>query len=355
MRTLDRYVAVTVAAHIGFSLAALVAIFAMINLMQELRDVGTGVYGSGQAMWFTLLTTPAEAYALFPAAALIGSVSALGTLAGNNELVAMWAAGISKARAIVSVLLAAAGLVTIAMVVGELVAAPLAQRASRERSVALSAGTAMSSAKGLWARDGKRFINVRQPSPSGVLNEIYVYEFDDNHVLQGFSYAREAVYENKRWEVRGIVDTKLTESGIVTQPVERREWDVSLTPKQIRLVALTPDYLSLGDLLRSSRDVVGRGENPHRLQMAFWKRIALPGVTLLMVLLALPLVLGHTRSMRLGQRVVIGALIGIGFRMFADTFGTFALAYGVPPFAGAIVPVALVAVAAAIALRRVEA
>jgi lipopolysaccharide export system permease protein len=355
VRILDRYIAQTVAMHMGFALIALVAIFAMINLMQELRDVGTGDYGSAQAMWFTLLTTPAEAYALFPAAALIGCVSALGTLAGNNELVAMWSAGISKTRTIVAVLQIAFALVVVAMLVGELVAAPLAQHASRERSVALSAGTAMSSAKGLWARDGNRFINVRQPTPGGALNDIYVYEFDDNHVLQGFSYAREAVYENKRWEIRGIVDTKLTDSGVVTQPADRREWDVSLTPKQIRLVSLTTDYLSLRDLLRSSRDVVGRGENPHRLQMAFWKRIALPGVTLIMVLLALPLVLGNTRSVRLGQRVVIGALIGVGFRMFSDTFGTFALAYGVPPFAGAFIPVVLVATAAVIALRRVAA
>jgi lipopolysaccharide export system permease protein len=353
VRTLDRYIAVTVATHFAFALAALVAIFSMVNLMQELRDAGTGDYGAAQAMWFTLLTMPAEAYALFPAAALIGGVSALGTLAGNNELVAMWAAGVSKTRTIGSVLQTAAALVVVAMLLGELVAAPLAQRVSRERSVKLSAGTAMSSAQGLWARDGKRFVNVRQPAPSGVLNDIFVYEFDDNHVLQGFTYAREAVYENKRWEVRGIVDNKLTDAGVVTEPAEQREWDVSLTPKQIRLVSLPPDYLSLADLLRSSRDVVGRGENPHRLQVALWKRVAMPAVTLVMVLLAVPLVLTGARSARLGQRVVVGALIGIGFQMFADTFGSFAVAYGVPPFLGAFLPIALVTAAAAIALRRV--
>lgn len=355
MRVLDRYIAVTVATHCGFALAALVAIFSMINLMQELREVGAGDYGALQAMWFTLLTVPAEAYGLFPAAALIGGVSGLGTLAGTNELVAMWAAGVSKRRTIGAALQAAAVLVVLAVVVGELVAAPLAQRASRERSVVLSAGKAMSSAHGLWARDGDRFVNARNPEPGGTLHDIYVYEFDADHVLQRFSYARDAVYDKKHWQVDGLIENHITAEGVVTERSERREWEVSLTPKQIRLLSLPPEYLSVAELLRSSRDLVGRGESPHRLQLALWNRVAFPLVTLAMVLLAVPLVLTGARGARLGQRIVVGALIGVGFQMFAETFGAFATAYGVPPFLGAFIPVGLVAAAAVIALRRIDA
>lgn len=354
MRTLDRYIALTVATHFTIALAALVAIFSMVNLMQELREVGVGDYGALQAMWFTLLTTPAEAYALFPAAALIGGVSALGTLAGTNELVAMWAAGISKWRTIRSVLQTAAALLVLAVTFGELVAAPLAQRASRERSVVLSAGKAMTSAKGLWARDGRRFINARDPNPGGALRDIYVYEFGENHELQRFSHARDAVYDKKRWQVQDLIDNRITEAGVVSERIDGREWEVSLTPKQIRLLSLPPEHLSLVELRRSSRDLVGRGENPQRLQLAFWNRIAFPFVTLVMVLLAVPLVLTGSRTARLGQRIVLGALIGIGFQMFAETFGTFAMAYGVSPILGALVPALVVAVAAAVGLRRLE-
>ena len=354
MRTLDRYVALTVASHFGFALAALVAIFSMVNLMQEMREVGVGDYGALQATWFTLLTTPAEAFSLFPAAALIGGVSAIGTLAGANELVAMWAAGVSKLRTIRSVLQTAAVLTVVAMVFGEFVAAPLAQRATRERSIALSAGEAMGSANGLWARDGKRFINARHPGPGGVLEDIYVYEFDEKNALKRFSYARDAVYNQKRWEIEGLIDNHITENGVVSEQSERREWSVSLTPKQSRLLSLPPEYLSVGELLRSSSDLAGRGENPHRLQLAFWNRLVFPLVTIAMVLLAVPLVLTGARGARLGQRIVIGALIGVGFQIFAETFGSFAMAYGVPPFIGSVVPLAIVALGAALGLRRIE-
>jgi lipopolysaccharide export system permease protein len=354
MRTLDRYIAVTVATHCGFALLALVAIFSMVNLMQELREVGVGDYGAMQAMWFTLLTAPAEAYTLFPAAALIGGVSALGTLAGNNELVAMWVAGVSKVRTVRSALQAALGLIVLAVLFGELVAAPLAQRASRERSVGLSSGKAMTSANGLWARDGGRFINARHPNPGGALQDVYVYEFDAQNVLKRFSYARDAVYDKKRWHVEDLIDNRVTDAGVVTEHSDRSEWDVSLTPKQIRLLSLPPQYLSMAELRRSSRDLVGRGENPQRLQLAFWNRAAFPLVTLAMVLLAVPLVLTGSRTARLGQRIVVGALIGIGFQIFAETFATFAIAYGVPPIIGAFVPVAMIAAAAAVGLRRIE-
>jgi len=355
LRTLDRYIAITVAMHFAFALAALVAIFSMINLMQELREAGVGDYVALRATWFTVLTTPAEAYSLFPPAALIGSVSALGTLAGTNELVAIWAAGVSKLRTIRSVVQTAAVLTLLAVAFGELIATPLAQRASRERSVALSAGKAMSSAYGLWARDGNRFINARHPSPGGALQDIYVYEFDSNHVLQRFSYAHDAAYDRKQWRLEGITDNRITDDGVVSERADQRDWTVSLTPKQIRLLSLPPEYLSVAELLRSSRDLVGRGENPHHLQLAFWNRVAFPFVTLVMVLLSIPLVLTGLRTARLGQRIVIGALIGVGFQMFTETFGAFAMAYGVPPVLGAFAPVAIVAAGAAIGLRRIVA
>lgn len=354
MRTLDRYIGTTVVIHFAFALVALLAVFSMINAMQELREVGVGDYGAAQALWFTLVTAPNEAYQLFPAAALVGGVSALGALAGNNEIVAMWAAGIPKGRLIRAVLQAAALLVLVAVVIGELVAAPLAQRASRERSVALSAGKAMGSAKGLWVRDGDRFVNIRDPSEGNTARDIYVYEFGAQQTLERFWYASDAAYDRKRWAATGVVENRITEAGVVTERHDSQEWQVSLTPKQIRRVSLLPEYLSLADLWRSSAELTGRRENPHRYQLAFWNRATIPFVTLMMITLAVPLVLTALRGARLGQRIVLGALLGVGFQMFTETFATFGLAYGVPPLMSAIAPLSIAALATVVGIRRME-
>lgn len=352
MTTLDRYIARTVAAHFGFALAALVAVFSMINAMQELREVGVGEYGALQALWYTLLTAPNEGYRLFPAAALIGGVSALGALAAGNEVVVMWAAGISKGRMMGSVLQVAAALSAAAVIGGELVAAPLAQRAGRERSLALSAGKAMGSAKGLWVRDGVRFVNIRDPSEASVPREIYVYEIGAGQVLERFWYAPRAVYESKRWLAMDVVENLIGDAGVVSERHAEQPWGVSLTPKQIRRISLPPEHLSLAGLWRSGVELARRGENPHRYQLAFWNRAAVPFVTLAMVALAIPLVLTAMRGASFGQRVVLGAVIGVGFQMFTETFSSFGLAYGVPPLLNAMVPLSLAALAAAAGLSR---
>jgi len=354
MRILDRYIAITVVTHFAFALAALLAVFTTINMMQELRDVGTGAYGAGQALWFTLLTAPTEAYQLFPAAALVGGVSALGSLAARNEIVSMWAAGVSKWRIILAVLQAAAVLVLLAVVIGELAAAPLAQRASRERSVSLSEGKTMSSAKGLWARDGRRFINIRHPTDGKTVHDVFLYEFDEHQVMQSFSHARDAVYDRKRWVVEDVIENRITGDGVVSERSAHKELQVSLTPKQIRLVSLPPEYLSLVDLWRSSADLAQRRESPHRYQLAFWNRATIPIVTLIMLALAVPLVLTALRGARLGQRIVIGALLGVGFQMFAETFATFGFAYGLAPAVSALLPMIVAAAVAAVGISRLQ-
>ena len=48
------------------------------GLMSELDDIGQGDYGFGQALLYILYTVPRRAYALFPTAAVIGTLMGLG-------------------------------------------------------------------------------------------------------------------------------------------------------------------------------------------------------------------------------------------------------------------------------------
>jgi lipopolysaccharide export system permease protein len=67
-----------------------------------------------------------------------------------------------------------------------------------------------------------------------------------------------------------------------------------------------------------------------------------------MVLLAVPLVLVSGRAVRLGERVTIGALVGLGFQMLQGMFTNLGIVAGFPPLVTALVPAvaALVAVTA---------
>jgi lipopolysaccharide export system permease protein len=80
----------------------------------------------------------------------------------------------------------------------------------------------------------------------------------------------------------------------------------------------------------------------------------MPLVAIVMVFLGLPLVLGVKRMANLGQRIVVGALLGIGFQMLSQTFGRLALAYQLTPVLGALLIPALGLAVGLWALRRVQ-
>lgn len=338
MNTLDRYIARTLTANFVIALAALLAIFSVINLMQELADVGTGSYDLSKALRFLLMTLPAEAYRLFPAAALLGAVLGLGTLANHNEILSIQAAGISRARLTGSVLQAAALLVVAAVVLGELIAAPLMRVAQAERSVALSQGMSLTTANGVWTRDGPRFINIRHPLPDGTLHDLYVYEFDPSRRMRSFTYASSATYDKQKWHLRGVVENVFGDDSVRAEPGRTKEWASFVTPGQLRVLFLPPEELSIADLYRSIGSLSGRGESPRRHQLALWRRLLMPVVTGIMVFLAIPFVLTTLRDVTLGQRIVAGALLGLGFQMFNDTFGQMGLVYGLDPISSAALP-----------------
>ena len=68
------------------------------------------------------------------------------------------------------------------------------------------------------------------------------------------------------------------------------------------------------------------------------------------------LVLGSIgdRQGRRGGAIVVAALAGVGFQMFNQTFGTFAVVYRVPPLLGAVAPGVLALLAGLWAFRRLR-
>jgi lipopolysaccharide export system permease protein len=345
MGRLDRHVAATIGSSFLTAMAALLAVFSVINFTQELREVGSGHYRMADALRFVILTLPSEAYKLFPAAALLGTVNGLGALARQSELIAMSASGVSRGRLTWYVLQAAICLMVAATLLGELVAAPLAQRARTQRSVAVTDGSVLSTVNGIWARDGATFVNVRAPFIDGAMRDVYMYELDGERQLRRVVHAASATHEGGAWALTGLVESRIGPRGVASAHIDRRTWQTSIDPEELRILLLPPEDLSVLDLARSIGAFRERGENPRQHELAFWRRLTMPAVTGIMVVLGIPFVLTALRAAALGQRVVAGALVGIGYQMFADTFGRFGLVYGLDPLTSAVFP-ALVALAA---------
>ena len=111
MNTLRRYVWREVAASTGFVLLALVALFAMFDLIKEFDDVGHAGYRPAHALAFVALLMPSRTYELMPIAALIGTIYALSKLAANSEFTIMRVAGLTTQRLAITIVQIGAGFV----------------------------------------------------------------------------------------------------------------------------------------------------------------------------------------------------------------------------------------------------
>ena len=214
MKILDRHIGFHVVRDSLLTLFTLLAVFSLVEFLDDLSNVGKGSYTVVGAIEYMLLTTPNRIFILFPIAGVIGSLIGLGSLAAHRELVVIRAAGVSSLRIAGAAMKAAAVLVLASVLVGEVLSPYTERLAQRLRTTALSASAALETENGFWVRDGTTFINVRQVLPDNQMREFYIYEFDNQQRLRVATHADRGIYDHGKWTLEGVRQSVLGKDGV---------------------------------------------------------------------------------------------------------------------------------------------
>lgn len=353
MRLLDRYVGSAVVRGCVLVTIALLAAFTILALVEELDDVGKGRYRITDALTFVALTTPRRLLDLLPMAALLGSVTSLGALASGWELTAMEAAGVSRLRVGWAALQAGLLVMTGGLAVAQLVAPPLDELAHGLRSRAVTGAVSVPTAHGFWSRERQRFVSVRRVIEPGLLAGIDLYEFDDEGNLRVFTQAERAYVQSGRWVLADVTQKLITDRGIETRRHAALPWDSFLTPRDVGLLVLQPQSLSLSDLFEYVRYLRASGQDPTRYELALWQNVSQPLAAGAMVMLAIPFAFGLLRVASVGQRIVLGSVVGIAYHLATQIVTRLGLLLQLHPAATTLGPVAAAIGAAFWLFRRV--
>jgi lipopolysaccharide export system permease protein len=170
-------------------------------------------------------------------------------------------------------------------------------------------------------------------------------------LLTRFVHATSAVQVDGAWQLENLRESTFARDVSENRQIASEPWSTAIDPRQIRSLWLEPHDLSFGELRRAIRLLRAQGQNPLAHEVAFWRRVTAPVYMGVMVLLAVPLVLVSGRTVRIGERVTLGALVGLGFQMLQSTFTNLGIVAGFPPLVTALVP-ALMAMLAVTALFR---
>ncbi len=355
MKALDRYIIKEILKGTFIALLMLYTLFNLFTLNDELRSRGVGSYDLQHIFMYLGLMIPHYVYELMPSAALLGSLFVLGNMANHRELVAMRASGISLMGIIRSVLMAGAILTAISFVVGEFIGPEAERKAKVLKSVAKTNRPIARMANGMWLRDGRQFINVKDSYLQGQVGNIYVYTIDSERNLESVTYAKQGKMVKKgEWLLKDVQVSLLSKQGVKVQHLAEKQWKSSIDNDVLDVVVMDPENLALIELSKYINFLKDNKQDFAKYELAFWARVVNPFVTLVMLLVAAPFVVGVGRGTAMGPRMVMGVLIGMSFNIIDNSVGQMGIVYGLNPLLVATFPSLLVLSAALYAISRLR-
>lgn len=365
MHTLRRYLWREIAGATLFVLAALVGIFSLFDLINQLADLGRANYQFVHALAFVALLAPAHAYELMPIAALIGTIYALSKLAANSEFTIMRVSGMTTRRLGDAVLVVALGLVALAYVFGEIIAPPAEDLAQRFKSRAIGASIGQEFRSGVWVRDllhsadgqadRMRFVNVAHVNPDGSVDGWRIFEFDPQLRLRAMATASRGTYvDGKGWMLTNLVETELPpvdargnsagDAAAGTHIVRQHSWfwPSELTPAIFGVLLVQPERQSALSLVRYINHLTENHQRTDRYEIALWKKLFYPLVCIVMMALALPFAYLHVRAGTVSLKIFTGIMIGVLFYAMNKLFSHLGLINTWPPVVVAGLPALVV-------------
>ena len=347
MNIFNRYLWQETCINIIMIMLGLLALFSFFDLIQELDTLGRGDYGISTMLMFVVLSIPGHIYEVVPVAVLVGMMYSLGTLARNSELVVMRVSGISVVN-IGWILIKVGFLFTvITFLVGELITPISEKMAQRMRIKATDSVVAQDFKTGLWVKDGKSFVNVESVLPDASLLNIHIYEFDNNFKLRSISNAKTGYFDNERWRLSQVTQTKfnnakvIQQSNIQTQTFSEANWKSLIRPELLNVLLVAPEKMSAWNLYSFINHLSANKQKTTRYQVALWAKMIYPLACMVMVILALPFGFLQQRSDGTSTKIFIGVLLGVVYQIMNRVFIHLGVLNDWPPLMSAVIPTIL--------------
>ncbi|HZF36265.1 MAG TPA: LPS export ABC transporter permease LptG [Candidatus Angelobacter sp.] len=380
MSTAGNYASRSLLGHLAMTLSGFVAFLLLLDLMNRGDEVvqrhGKSVLALGK---YAALRVPDLASFILPFAVLIASLLMLAKFARNNEIMALKASGLSFYHLLLSLAPAALLVGLLHFLVSDQVvprtarilqqwdavaqpAAPAGKGAAdtsaagSSDNLTLTAPSPGASQSGAWIRDGDSYVKIETVLADGKeLHGVTIFERQGHATLSERVAAERALFDGTNWRLLDVRKLSLAE-GQDHKPerIAEMPWVTSLVPDHLADLTIDPATLSMAEVWRfvSHPEVGSRPVDFYKTWLL--RKIALPLVTIMMVLLAAPVAQGLQRHGGLGAGLAVG--VGLGFLYFVTdgllmTLGEMGT---IPPLIAAWSPTALFMAIGVSALLKIE-
>lgn len=338
MKRIDRYIIAHILGLTAIVALALIAIHTFVTFVAEIDEAGQGGFGYRELLSYTLWLVPSGVYVMLPIIAMLGTLVGLGTLAGQSELTAMRASGVSLLRIGSATLGAGVILGGMCVGIGDWLA-PLGQRnAEALKTEARSGVPAGIGGRPVWLREGEHVFHIQRLLAEDHIAAVEVYTLGPDLNLQAAMRVDEGRYRDGVWRLRGVSRTEFGAQAARVVEMAQLDWSGTLSPEVLRLFVLEADALSSAGLWRLIRYLQENNLDSSAYALALARKVVAPLTVMAMMLFAIPFVLGPLRNAGAGQRLFVGVLIGLAFYVVNEVTANTGQLYGWNPLVSAGAP-----------------
>jgi lipopolysaccharide export system permease protein len=284
------------------TLAAALALIGLLQLIDLLERTG-GLLARGGALdvlqWM-VLRTPFLFHEVAPFAVLGGAIFTFSQLSRSSELVVMRISGLSLFEIFKRTLPVALSVAALDLVVTDQVT-PRAEQYLSAWWNATAPGAAAKPGTPRWFRIDGNVVMVRSATRNGqALRGVSVYERDEHKALTRRVQAASATWTRQGWALHDAAITDLGQARATTMTVGETSWRTTLRPADAARLFADAYEITSGTAYRS---LFGKGpvdRSPSQFKTRLFRTIAEGLAPIIMLLLAMPTALGHSRSNRTG-------------------------------------------------------
>ena len=352
MSVLDRYIVRSILGSVFLVMIVVLLLGALFVFIDQQDEIGVGHYTAMDAVVFTLLNLPQQAFELLPITVLIGSLLGLGSLARGSELIVIRASGVSIVRLARTALIAGLLLIGLEVLLGEFLAPPLQVAAREQKAFAKYTDISFGGGGRAWVRDGNLILNVAQQSGQTRFSNMQIFELSPDHHLMAIGHATSATAgADKQWLLGGYAESRFVDNSVKIR-AGQRTLQSHVTAGFLGLAAQDPEQLTSRSLWQLIQYYRVNSLDPTQYLFAFWSRLARTVAIGFAVLLAIPFVLGSLRSSGAGARILMGILLGICFFLLQKLIESGTIVFDLNPMVLAWIPTATMGMVTVFLLAR---
>ena len=338
MKQITKYLNKEFFISITMIMLGLIALFSFFDFIQEINDLGKGGYGLIQIINYIILSIPGHVYEIIPLAVLIGAMYTVGELSQNSEFTIMRSSGLSIKKIAASLIYVGLFFCFLTFIIGDLISPNSEKNAQRLKISSTDSVVSQEFKSGFWIKDGKSFVNIENVLPNSSLEDIHIYEFDNDFKLRTIVNAKQGVFQDGQWKLNNITLTHLGEEKITSTNIENGNWKSLIRPEMMNALIISPEKMSTINLVKFINYLRLNNQKVTRYEIALWEKLIHPIMPLVMLLFAVPFGFLQERSGGKYLKMFLGIIIGISYLILNTMIRHLGLLNDWQPFMSSLIP-----------------